>query len=166
MDSPFYRLYDMLSIVKTLLSTLVMYTSTTAAARISTPPLYRRIYRTPKFERMCWVMVVLNSLLVVCLCPFRHLPMSSRQCCMESAIRFSSQCIDFPKFCYVLSASSVLLDVMVPGDASIYVLDWSCGRVRKSCFLVSSSWDAVRYPDKSYFNYTGTFVLKFLLQSA
>lgn len=96
-----------------MISTLVMYTTTMAAVRISVLLLYRRIFCTPRFVLLCWVlgaMTVSWWIASVIVDVFQCHPVDAA---WNPKFMFSPQCIDFQKFWYGLSGSSVIMDTLI-----------------------------------------------------
>ena len=99
--------------MQTMITILVTYITTISAVRISLLLLYRRIFQTRNFERVCWVvgaMTVCWWIVGVLLDIFQCRPVNAA---WNPRFLFSPQCIDSQMFRYGLSGSNIVLDLVV-----------------------------------------------------
>lgn len=96
-----------------MITTMVMYTTTMASVRISILLLYCRIFCTPKFRRLCWVAAAVTICWWIASVLVDILQCRPINAAWDPKMMFSPQCIDFQKFWYGLSGSSVVMDTII-----------------------------------------------------
>lgn len=84
-----------------------------AAVRISLLLLYRRIFRTPHFVRVCWVVGAITVCWWIAGVVVDILQCRPVEAAWDPQYLFSPQCIDFQMFWYGLSCSNILQDLFV-----------------------------------------------------